>query len=259
MEKQEIQLINQQENMLNELDLLYKEYIGWLLSNEDNVDEIENGKLSSPHLLDVSTPEGNYLNYEFRILFVGQETFGWFNEKQREKEGLLKLDYQIEKYLIALKAIYKNHNLGHGEKQYLSSIYSFIDFVYNTTERDKKIKPGVLLTNLLRHDYDKKTLPFNKYESLNYQNNYILRKEIEILKPNAIVFLTGPNYDKYIIDTYPNIIFNKIEGYEINHAALLRGIPNIEKTIRINHPGRINRLGVTYKREIVNKILELFL
>ena len=43
-------------------------------------------------------------------------------------------------------------------------------------------KPGILLTELLRHDYCGKRLPDNIISKVTYDNNFILRKEIEILR-----------------------------------------------------------------------------
>lgn len=242
--------------MQNELDKLYLEYLDKILSDNEILKEIEENKLSSPQFVDVSTPETKYLTSDFRIVLVGKETFGWVNPKEREEAGLSNINGKNRKYLEELKRIYKAHNLGHRDgSTYNSPIFQFIDLLYNIIVQKRNV-PGMILTELLRHDYEQSTMPDVLSDKTMYDNNYILRKELEILNPNAILFLTGPSYDKYIKHTYPDVVFKDINDFNKNEFALLEGIPNIEKAFRIYHPGYINRLGRDYKTNLVEQIIK---
>ncbi len=237
--------------MQAKLDNLYKEYLNNILSQKEIVDMIDNDELSSPHLIDVSAKRGNYPNSEFKIVFVGKETSGWFNDKERKETGLFPINGQKDKYLNELKNVYKRINLG---ETYVSPIYLFIELLMEKIYHKEKV--GKLLTNLLRHDAHQGAVSNEWAMKLAYDNNYILRNEIEILKPNALIFLTGPNYDKYIRHTYPDMQFIKYKEYSERQVSILKGIPNIEKAIRIYHPDRHKYEGEIFRHEMVDTIIE---
>lgn len=235
--------------MQKQLDNLYHSYLEAIFSDKEIEKMIEDNKLSSPQLLDVETPRGNYLNSEFKVLFIGKETNDWFNSNERYNEGLIPINGQFEKYINSLKKLYKSHNIG---VKYRSPIYLFIDHLLKKLNESKQT--GMLLTELLRHDYNCKGLPQHLIEKLAYEENSILREEVEILKPNALIFLTGPSYDKHIKMTYPMAVFQECEGYGIRQVAVIENIPNIKKAVRIYHPDYHNRKGANFKHKMVELI-----
>ena len=239
--------------MQKQLDNLYHNYLETLFLDKEIEKLIEDNKLSSPQLLDVETPRGNYLISEYKVLFIGKETNDWFNTVERKNEDLTLINGQFEKYINSLKKLYKSHNIG---VKYRSPIYLFIDHLVKKLNESKQT--GMLLTELLRHDYNCKGLPQHIIEKVAYKNNFILREEIEVLKPNALIFLTGPNYDKHIKMTYPTAVFKECQDYKFRQVAAIENIPNIEKAIRIYHPDYHNRLGSDFKykmSELITKFL----
>lgn len=241
--------------MQEQLDDLYIEYLKRILSEEDILDMINSHELSSPQLLDISAPRANYIQSDYKIVFIGKETNGWFNRFERQNAGLTTINGQYRQYLEELKKIYKKHNIG---ENYRKPIFTFIDLL---TERTNQIKnTGIILTELLRHDYNQEGASYQLAVRLAYDNNYILRKEIEILRPNAVVFLTGPNYDMYISHTYPQATFHSYNDYDLRQVAIIEGITNIGKAVRIYHPNAHSPQGWEFRYdmiEIITKILNI--
>ncbi|MEO6834071.1 MAG: hypothetical protein ABI169_17820 [Chitinophagaceae bacterium] len=235
--------------MQAKLDALYNEYLDKIFSDEELLSAIENYELSSPQFLDVSVTRGNYLKHDNKVVFIGKETNGWFNQAERSEAGLAIINKQNQKYIEALKSIYFTHNIG---VNYRTSIYTFIDLL--TDKLAKNVETGILLTEVLRHDYLCRGLPPELIPKIAYNNNYILKKEIEILNPNAVVFLTGPTYDPYIKLTYPDITFSPLPNYPINQVAIIEGIPNIKKAIRIYHPDAHKYQGEDFRYAMVETV-----
>lgn len=113
-------------NMQKQLDNLYQTYLETLFSDKEFEEMIENFRVSSPQFLDTETPRGKYLSSEFKVVFIGKETNGWFNDNERKEEGLTQINRQFEKYIHSLKKIYSRHNIG---ANYRSPIYLFIDLL----------------------------------------------------------------------------------------------------------------------------------
>ena len=231
--------------MQQQLDNLYLNYLEKIFLDKELEDNIENEDVSAPHLLDIERPNSNWLNSEYKVLFIGKETNGW-NPKDRQKEGLLPINGQFQKYIVSLKNVYKSLN-------YTSSIYLFMDILIE--KLSEKRKTGFLLTNLLRHDYCQSSLPYELALKVTYDNNYILRKEIEILNPDALVLLSGPHYDRYIEQhTYPMAHFKEFDNYPLNQVKIYENIPNIKKAIRIYHPDAHKYQGAEYRYDMADII-----
>jgi hypothetical protein len=86
-----------------QLENLYQNYLETLFSDKELEEMIENHSVSSPQLLDIETPRGNYLDSEYKIILIGKETNGWFNANERKEEGLTHISGQLEKYIHSLK------------------------------------------------------------------------------------------------------------------------------------------------------------
>ena len=109
-----------------------------------------------------------------------------------------------------------------------------------------------LYTNLSRHDEEYKdrhgAIRTEEYlKVIHDNNNEIFRKEVEILKPDYIFFLTGPDRDALLIETYPDAQFKNIEKWQIfeNENSLFTEVYSSElnaKSYRMYHPQSYNRL-----------------
>ena len=112
--------------MQKQLDNLYLSYLERVFSDKELAEMIESYVVSSPQFLDVNTPRCKYKDCQYKLLLIGKETNGWFNSNERNDEGLTIIGRELEKYMTALKKIYRKHNIG---VNYRTSIYLFIDLL----------------------------------------------------------------------------------------------------------------------------------
>jgi hypothetical protein len=232
----------------DQLNGIYMEYLDQLYENTEMLDSIDKYELSSPLFLSVDTDRGNYVAGSLRMLFVGKETNGWFNPEERRLANLSSIKSKKEEYLQALVQHYRRFNLGY--KQRMSALWRFLDIVKG--EFSQKVDLGFLWTNLIRHDYLCKAMPFDLFQKIDFHSNQILRKEIEILKPDILIFLTGPSYDWYITHTFTHarIFAMHNSKYSARQVAVVEGMPNVKHALRIYHPSYHDRLGAHFKREM---------
>jgi uracil-DNA glycosylase len=70
----------------------------------------------------------------------------------------------------------------------------------------------------------------------------LLRKEIEILRPDVVLFLTGPEYDSSISKAFTGVIILTLSPrFELRQLAWLKHQELPETTFRTYHPGFLNR------------------
>jgi hypothetical protein len=247
------------ENIQKKLDELYLSYLSNVLDNREVVEAIQNQEISSPLFIDVNAPQSNYINRPFKVLYVGQENNGWFNLNQRKKVGLEKIS-DLNKYLIELKSLYFEFNIG---EQYNKPIFIFLDILIESIQNYKQGEEstGFLWTNLIRHSgkFNEGKIPDKFEDKLMYDNNFIFRKEMEILDPNAVIFVTGPNYDKFLKNTFNGISFISVKNYDINEIAVLKHANLPKYSCRVYHPNFHNRLGgAEYMKELSQDIIDCF-
>jgi len=235
------------------LDELYLEYLETvIIGNPKLIEGIFDGSISSPHLINASVPSGGYEEADFKIVFVGKESNGWFNTDERIAAGIAGPPLASASYLTALKDLYLNFNLG---AEYNTSIYQFIRMVRDGTSTEK-IKAGYLLTNLLRIDSMGKPSP-GVEEDVTIKSNYILSSEIEILNPGAVVFLSGPSYDYLIEKTYPGSKFTEVPGFATSEFSQIRHEKLPEKTVRVYHPDYHKYKGPEYRHDLAKAICNI--
>lgn len=241
-------------NVQTQLNELYLDYLNKIFVDKVLFDQIQKFEISSPIFLDCKTEFGKYLDSNYRVLYVGKETNYWFNQKEREQSGLLNDISNYEKYLFALTNLYKSFNIGHN---YKTAIFTFMDILVEKL-RSNNEKTGILWTNLLRHDYfGNGKVPYEVEEKITFDNNYVFRKELEILKPEAIVFVTGPKYDYILEKTFPGIKKVGIKNMAIGEICLLEHRDLPQKAIRVYHPDAHKYQGADYRWELSSDILEV--
>lgn len=99
-----------------------------------------------------------------------------------------------------------------------------------------------LNTQLVRFDLNRSRPPFEIEELFQKEFN-VLPYEVEVLEPNVVVFLTGPNYDSRIEKTFTNrhetetnLKFMEVSGYTIRQFARLEHPTLPFHTYRTYHP-----------------------
>jgi hypothetical protein len=207
-------------NINNQLENLYAK-------NISGVSELENLELDGPLLMHCWEKE--YLNSNFKILFIGQETYSWAgdivtdinNEVNRYKQFV-----NMEVSTPFWNCIYRiNEQLNQNQNN---------NFQWTNISKFCNVKPPYPLS----FDVHTKTV-----EHFN-----VLKEEIEILKPDVIIFFSGHSYDDKIeIQFKENLeflsVFDEIPKIEL---ARIKGSCLPEHTYRTYHPNYLQRSKKKY-------------
>lgn len=220
------------------LYVAYTECWKRLMNAVSDMPEEDFTQLSNPFLVKCLP---SYRKAEKRVLFIGQETNGWeffyetlnlFNggRDERDKNDVIEyLQWMYEDFRFQKKSNYTPYWKG------VRALYKAIV--------DNDSDDGFLNTQLVRFDFKKKR-PSNVIEDLLQKEYNILPMEIVALRPDIIIFLTGPNYDDRIKTTFIDFLvrgnqlkFNTIEGFSEKHLSRLSHPALPEHTYRTYHPG----------------------
>jgi hypothetical protein len=99
-------------------------------------------------------------------------------------------------------------------------------------------------SNLFRVDWnDGSVLKADKadLEMIRAAQRGVLRDEIAILEPRAVVFFTGPNYDFELKDEFGGVDFQALGNVPVRRLARLAHPALPQKTFRTYHPGFLKR------------------
>ena len=220
--------LKEKQNKLNEL---YKPFFN---SVKDKVgDDI--GQYGNPLLIDLA--KTNNINTD--VMIFGQETNTWYN-------GIKNIDELIEIYSKFLNDNLRSNTpfwqcfrkwLGDENGVYVWNNLSKMDYNSNGNRSILECPNKKILEEILKGSAE------------------IIKKEIEIIEPKIIIFLSGPSYD-FIIEDY--LGGKKKDNLEITEIAEenqlcefeLKGFENI-KSFRTYHPRYLNTQG-----DLKNKIVE---
>jgi len=237
----------------SKLENLYTDYLKVILSDKELYEKVLNFNISSPIFLNCNAEFAKYIESDFKILYVGQETNYWFNSKERADKDLLHEIRNSKQYINGLTELYNDFNLGHNYKK---AIFTFMDILVDKL-RKQNYMTGILWTNLLRHDGYNGKVPLEVEKKITYNKNYIFRKELEILKPDAVIFATGPNYDYIIEKSYSGLEKIKATDESERKICMLKHKDLPEKSVRVYHPNAHKYQGGDYRWELADKIIGL--
>jgi hypothetical protein len=111
---------------------------------------------------------------------------------------------------------------------------------------------GVVSTNLVRCAFYDRNRPTERSllkASLDEQRQVLdwqrgcLTEEVKALDPTAVVFLTGPYYDKYVREEFSGVEFEPFGDYDLRQRARVhhRSLPQTG-SFRTYHPGALSRM-----------------
>lgn len=211
--------------------------------NEEEPDDKEN-LATHPLLLKVNP---QYEDTNLKIMFFGQETNQWGGELN---DGIFSYDADME-FLLSL---YEDFFLNQGYEQYGKPFWNFIrrirsvdsisetGYVWNNVLKIGKCEAGTPQQGLINH-------------TLNYFN--VIPDEINILKPDVLLFFTGPRYDKYIEKHIGTYKIYPINGFKPNELCRLEfSFAPTKLALRTYHPGFLQRLGKKRLDDVFNTIIE---
>ncbi|RCR71392.1 uracil-DNA glycosylase family protein [Larkinella punicea] len=172
-------------NLNQQLQGVYQTYLDTIYSQTwpENV--------SSPLLMDVFQEYGEM---EKKVMFVGQETHGWGN--MSGKFSVEKLQTEYHEFDLGKRANYPN-----GKRYLKSPFWNFSRaFFYNLNKQNVAVSRktnGFLWTNISKIDH-KSTTPSFELQQQNESGFELLKHEIDITKPDVVIFLTGTKYDSWL-------------------------------------------------------------
>lgn len=221
----------------------------------------ELNKISAPHLLSI---DKNYINSDIKILYVGKETNRWWGKLKHFIETTDSISILQQRYRAKFFGgnVPKSNNLKE-LKHYKAESYStpfFTEYKKISHSLLNAQKGALVWTNLLKMDLDR-----NKGYSRNSKGNKdivllsktIFLKEIEILKPDYIVFATSYTYDKVIKSFFGENIYN---SQVIEPKSLWRFQVDNITCFRTWHPSTIKykalKNKLAYYKDIINYIKE---
>jgi len=227
----------------------YKEYWPRLREALKRVDTVQL-KISYPLLMYIF-PE--YHEAKIKLFVVGQQTKGW-GWRDAEFWGTSRWDNSVEELIKKLIKIYKGFHLG--EKYYNSPFWRSSHKLF------QKLNPcgpeyGFLWSNVIKVDQNQQC-PASFIEEVVCNSFPILPLEIEITRPDVVVFFTGPYYDQRLMETLNGLSLAKIEGY--SEKILSRIVHNElpKNSFRTYHPNWFSRSRKKYELEgVINKITKL--
>ena len=179
---------------------------------------------------------------ELKVMFFGPETNEW--------NGVFEENIDID----SITTVYDEFYLQKGYEKYGKPFWNFIKRLKNI-QSEKKI--GYIWNNVLK--IGKSDVGTPQQGLINYTIDYfnVIPQEIEILKPNVLLFLSGHTYDEYIKKSVGNFTVVPIEGFTTNELCILKFDDiNIDLAIRTYHPGYLQRMGEKRKK-ITETIINL--
>ena len=210
------------------------------------IEEISKERLA---LLLLSVPQ-NYKKAKYKLMVIGQELNGGFGIKEEPRISMLdNLKAQSSKpsgkHFFSFPSKFCHAVNGFEGKLNKKEIRTYFiwaeirKFSYWNPPKNRAgyKKPSDRLNKKVQNMIDKE---FN-----------ILEKEIKIIKPDIVLFLTGPDYDNYIKAQLDGVKFNKLENSEYKKREFARVEHKVlpKNSFRIYHPShfRFMEKGATKK------------
>ena len=186
-----------------------------------------------PYLID---PEERYSTATERIMICGQETQGWGNEFDGQRDLVT-----VEQVC----GIYRGFVWTDG---YNSPYWSFVKQIKKSFP-----KKGFVINNIVKVGRRNKAGCNDLINDRALTYFPVNRTEYNILAPDIIIFLTGPNYD-WRIEKVLGPFFKKRVSESLSCLDTLTfEDSSLPRAIRCYHPGFLRRKGLTscYLNEII--------
>lgn len=210
---------------------------------------VDIGGISPPLLLSASD---TFVNSAKKVVVFGQETFGWSWTKESVAETVGYPEFSFTN-LNSLSDFLANND----SVAALCWAYEKFEFAKHQplafrspfwrAFRDLRRLSGceLIWTNCIKCDFQGSTilqlLPTDRDAFTNQQKDFV-RNELSVLTPDAAVFFTGPNYDGFLKQIFPDLKFEPITGEKMLARLHHPSLPKV--AFRTYHPAYLNRAGL---------------
>jgi hypothetical protein len=215
-------------NINSELKKIYEKHWDSLLN--ELYAFTENDEYTSPLLLKFTDA---YLRQDHKkIMFFGQETRGWQDKVENQLKTIDEIMDGYERYFISNNMKYKKAGKMNARSSFRSGILNLkrglkqrnleVDLIWNNINKIGRHREKVGVNATVRE------IEFNKFN--------VIEKEIELLKPDFLIFFTGPDRDKEILKKFPNLVIEKHPKFSTKQIILLKNNEGIVVGLRTYHP-----------------------
>jgi hypothetical protein len=223
-----------------------------VMCNENYKIANENDKATFPLFIE---PTGKYLSADIKLMIFGQETNSWYgvygDKKDKKTKDVAWILGKYEDFFSGTETSY-NSPFWQGTKNIINGLRSKFDsnktveFLWNNI-----VKMGYAGRNVKPH------FPHKFYDDINIIKKYLnplIPMEIDILKPDFIIFFTGPDYDRVIDDIFLAPCRKAIEGFTKRELCEIM-IPNVKRSFRTYHPQYLYRNTTRHKNDFFEVII----
>jgi hypothetical protein len=214
-------------------------------------------KLSAPFITAIA-PE--WQSARFRILMIGQETFGWGGGRDLNDPVELLPHWLAARDVDGLARCYEHFDFG--EEYRSTPLWSFHRLLADTFEGGQYRK--VAWSNLVRVDtgpmkersrsaWD--NLTNGEFEAICTWQRKLFHAELAALSPDAVVFVTSWRYDPAIRFMFSDAHLTETgRGLGVHELARVRadGLP--DRSFRTYHPGYLRRAR---RNDLVKHVVDL--
>lgn len=185
---------------------------------------------TNPLLLKI---DKNYIEADIKIMIFGQETNVWLGEKN---EGAFL--GEIKPVIDIYQGFYLNNYCYKYGGQFWNGIKKFKELLQKEFP-NKKI--SFVWNNVVKIGKIGKGFP-HKINHITNNTFNIATKEISIVKPDYLVFFSGPNYDNEIKKQFGEIKKQSVSEYNARQLCVIEN-ENIPFSLRTYHPNYLCRQG----------------
>lgn len=204
----------------------------------------------------IGIDENRYMTSNIKIMIFGQETNSWERGTVEEFTPIEKSHEITDKTIdIFMNQYLCFFNKKMTQKGIDSPFWNTIKKI-NKELTKSKLDTYIIWNNIYKignksKDKNRPNENIRKFENARFKK--VIDEEIDILKPDLIILLTGPDYEKRVIKILPILeekqIHEKIETNELAYFSLESGI----LAYRTYHP---NHLNFKKKNRYINYILD---
>lgn len=205
-------------------------------------------KPTNPYLLHVKNEE-KWKNADIRLMVLGQETNSWYDNLT--DNDITSIVGKYKEFVDSGYCWQYGGPFWNGVKRFetllnnkfpnlsTSSIYNNV--VKTGKAKGQNGKEGKGLPPDYIYDEEKKLFP-------------VIRKEIAILKPNLVLFLSGPNRDFALDSSFGELNKSSLNNYSYRQLIKI-DLPDVEYAFRTYHPNYLWRNNINgYFNSILDEI-----
>jgi hypothetical protein len=177
----------------------------------------------------------NYHSADIKIMFFGQETNTWYNN----------LPFNVDELMRKYHDFFDD--ITNRDAEIRRPFFQMYRSLREIAKIDKTEKSGFVWNNVLKiGKRDGKGTPSKAIIDMTFKNFDVLQSELNILKPDLLVFFSGPDYDRFIRQSLGNFTIINLENCENRKGCSLKFENNYNPAhaIRTYHPGYLRRSGL---------------